>query len=500
MQSLRAIDLYFAYGGGEPVLDHLNFHLNAGWTGLVGANGSGKTTLLRLLVDELEPSDGTLVWSPERPRIAVCPQRVEARERYESFATSWTGDALRWMSLLELEPDDFWRWDELSPGMRKRWQVAATFHDAPAVALLDEPTNHLDRAGKEVLRAAMSRFDGLGIVVSHDRDFLDSVCDDTLWLTGDDATLYSGGYSDARAARDADIARQNAKMEALQAERDRLQAQLADKRGRASRANAAISSRTRMTSIRDSDGRSMSAKGRAQRAAASLSGEAGAARSRLEGVREELSNFEYRDTPGSELRIDHERPTGSRTLRFDRDQITRGDGVILRDVSLRIEAGQHIWLDAPNGAGKTTLIEEWVAELGDEVLFLPQTLSDQEVESMLEDVRALPRDRLGRLMNLVAALGAPPEAFLDTRTPSPGMARKLALARGLLAGASLVVLDEPTNHLDITSIERLEAALASYPGALLLVTHDTAMARAVTERRWTIRDSGVLQEADVSPY
>ena len=96
------------------------------------------------------------------------------------------------------------------------------------------------------------------------------------------------------------------------------------------------------------------------------------------------------------------------------------------------------------------------------------------------------------MLTLVAALGVDPERILASRSPSPGEARKLKLAFGLGTQVWAMVLDEPTNHLDIPAIERLEDALAEYPGALLMVTHDDALARRCTSIQWRIEDGRVI--------
>src|SRR5690606_42131675 len=113
----------------------------------------------------------------------------------------------------------------------------------------------------------------------------------------------------------------------------------------------------------------------------------------------------------------------------------------------------------------------------------------------LDRVRALCPDERGRALSLVAALGVAPERLLASQDPSPGEAKKLLLAEALARRAWCVMLDEPTNHLDVPSIERLEAALAQYPGALVLVTHDARLAERTTTERWSLSEGRLTRES-----
>jgi ATPase subunit of ABC transporter with duplicated ATPase domains len=136
-----------------------------------------------------------------------------------------------------------------------------------------------------------------------------------------------------------------------------------------------------------------------------------------------------------------------------------------------------------NGSGKTTLIRrvlEYNLKVNsvpqEKLFYLPQETTEADTQNLLAEVRKLPSDVRGRVCGLLAALGAP-ESILHHQTLSPGEVRKLALALGMGRLVWALILDEPTNHLDLPSVERLEEALANFPGAILLVSHDEEFVR-----------------------
>jgi ATPase subunit of ABC transporter with duplicated ATPase domains len=170
--------------------------------------------------------------------------------------------------------------------------------------------------------------------------------------------------------------------------------------------------------------------------------------------------------------------------------VVQFEGAVLgKQVSLQLRRDEHLWISGANGSGKSTLLRLLLAQCPvpeERRLVLPQELTREEVLADLAALSELDDDDRGRVLQLVHALGIEPEQLLRTTSPSPGEGRKLRLALGLGRDAWLAVLDEPTNHLDLPAIERLEAALQQFPGALLLVTHDARLGAAVTSRQLTL--------------
>ncbi len=485
-----------AWAASGPILDAVSLSLERGFYGLVGANGAGKTTLLSVLASELAPIEGAVARWPRDASIAHCRQEIVRRDRdVDTLAAREDGAATELRGRLALDPAALERWETLSPGERKRWQVGAALAREPDVLLLDEPTNHLDGEARARLMGALRRYSGLCVIVSHDRAVLDALTTSTLRIHRRQVTTWPGSYSQAkalweraRAELEQEARRASARVRAAEAHLD------AARRTQAAAATQ-VSAGRRMRDRHDSDARGALAGTKASWAASKAGRVTAVARSSLERARREVPDVERDVRLGGRVFAGYERAPRPVLFHLELDAVHRGQRAVLRDLCVTVGREDRLRVEGPNGAGKTTLLDALMASTAhpERVLYLPQELPLSARESALDELRGLQPDARGRTLSIFAALGSEPERLLR-RAPehlSPGEARKLVLARALASHVWALVLDEPTNHMDLPSVERLEVALAQYPGALVLVTHDDALAARLTTRALHVKDGAV---------
>lgn len=488
--TIQAQALSFSHLATIPLIQDATFQLKPGWTGIIGGNGQGKTTLLRLLCGQYRPHAGQVHISPSDATITLCPQRVDTLSPdIEDFAFDWSAPAMQLKVQLELELSQLYHWPTLSPGQRKRWQIGAALWRRPQILLLDEPTNHLDLPTRERLIEALAAYEGLGVIVSHDRGMLDELTDATLRIERGQLYYCARGYGEAEERWQKDQKRRWSQHREQREALGRARRRLAQQQEQSRNADAKVSTAKRLKNEHDSDARSSGAKVRVLNAAQKLSRQTAVARHKLE--RQEQEEITHVDKPlGSSLFFYFRQSPKPVLLTTTIHGLDHGPGtpsLLDEEVSLTIRRDSKIELRGPNGAGKTTLIERLLedAELPRErILYMPQELSAAQVAQTRKTLDEMTPYLRGQVYQIVAALGVEPERIIQSEALSPGEERKLYLALGMSQQAWLLMLDEPTNHLDLPSIERLEAALFSYPGALVIITHDDFFARQCTDTVW----------------
>jgi ATPase subunit of ABC transporter with duplicated ATPase domains len=512
--SVALANLSWSTPKGRPLLSNIDLSFTAERTGLVGRNGVGKTTLLKLIAGETASQagrvsvNGTLgvlrqtvqVAADEtvadlfgvRPALALL-DRAEAGEANadELAGADWTLEArlAEALARLGLDATPATRLQALSGGQRTRAGLAALVFAEPDFILLDEPTNNLDREGRRTVIDLLAGWTGGAIVVSHDRELLDTM-DAIVELTTLGATRYGGNWSHYRERKAVELAA--ARHELADAERRadeiaRQTQQIAERQARKDRGGELTRARgdiprIQLNAMRNRSENTSGANARtAERLRTQALDDAAAARRKVE-VLQPLTVA----LPSTRL------PAGRIVLKVDK--VTAGyepERPILRELSFEIAGPERVAVTGPNGSGKTTLLALITGQLqsaaGSVRVMTRFALLDQQV-TLLDPGLSI-RDNFRRINPVVdenacrAALARfmfrADAALQIVATLSGGQMLRAGLACVLSDPPPLLILDEPTNHLDIESIEAVEAGLQAYDGAVLVVSHDETFLEAI---------------------
>ena len=481
---LNLSNVEYAYpAAAEPALRGVTATFPQGWTGIVGDNGGGKTTLALVACGILQPDEGTV--APQLLSLYCAQDATEPPGNLEDFAQAYDGAAVRLRCDLAIEDEWLQRYGTLSGGQQKRLQVACALWAAPDVLVVDEPTNHVDAATRHAISAALSSFSGIGLLVSHDRELLDMLCAQCLFVANGTAVLRPGGYSQASAQAVLERSSAIHARETARKEKTRIERESQRRREEASRAAGKRS----LKGVGKHDGDA-----RYKKRVAVVSGKDGQAgklssrmAGRLENVEAKLAAVRVDKRYDADVWLDVAPSRRKVLLRMNAGSLSLGD-TTLHVPALSIGNTDHIGLIGDNGTGKTTLVKRIVALLPESTraLYIPQEPDEAQKRAALDAIRNLPSEQRGRVLAIVALLNSDPNRILEGDTISPGEMRKLMLALGILESPELIVMDEPTNHLDLGSTEAFEHLLSAYPGALLLVSHDAVLVDAATRLTWRI--------------
>jgi ATP-binding cassette, subfamily F, member 3 len=511
---LHVTDLTYRIGE-RLLIDGASFAFPDGArVGLVGRNGTGKTTLFRIILGEIAPEGGT-VSLPRLARIGSVAQEAPAgpeplidvvlaadTERSALLAEAEEADGLR-RAEIETRLADIGAHaaparaaailhglgfdsaaqqrpcSALSGGWRMRVALAAVLFAEPDLLLLDEPTNYLDLEGTLWLFDYLARYPHTILIISHDRDLLDTAVDHVLHLERGTLALYRGNYSA--------FARQLAEKQALQAklrvrqdaERRHLQAFVDRFRAKASKARQAQSRVKRLAKLEP---------------IAAI-------------VEDETLAFRL---PGPE------RPLSPPLIAMAGVSAGYGDRIVLERLDLTLLPDDRIALLGPNGNGKSTfcrLIGGRLAPIAGEMKRPGKLRAAYFAQHQVEELnlRATPFEHARRLMPdepearvraRCAGFGFP-GAKADTPVAALSGGEKARLLMGLAAfeGPHLLILDEPTNHLDIDSRAALMEAINDYEGAVVLVSHDRFLIEACADRLWLVSNGTVRPfDGDLDDY
>ena len=510
--------------GMNEVLKDVNLTLQAGGRmGLVGVNGSGKSTLFRLIHGDMAPDSGTvslvkgmrvgmltqdadiqseLTIQQELERVFEPVRQMEARmrqmehemaekhddsEAFEQLSKAYSrlvdrfedAGGYEWPSRIQgvLAGLGFARGREMQPasllsgGEKTRLCLARLLLTQPDLLMLDEPTNHLDLASTQWLEETLKKYRGTVLVISHDRYFLNAVCDCMAELSMKRLTQYTGNYDHFAVQRQANLERQLKEYKMQQAEIARQEA---------------IIARYRMYNREKSIKAAESREKRLEK---------------LERIERPVSeqkvrfNFTARRRTGDDVLMLHDLSKGfeGRTL--------------FEHFNLHLRAGDRVAIIGPNGVGKSTLLniiagklpaDHGTVDFGSNVdlgYYDQQQASlhpEKDVMSEVwDDFPRLEPDRVRGVLALFLLTGD--DVFQPVGTLSGGERGRVALAKLMLKQDNLLLLDEPTNHLDMDSREVLEAALEDFEGTLLTVSHDRYFINRVATKVIEMSPEGAVE-------
>ncbi|MBM7491086.1 ABC-F family ATP-binding cassette domain-containing protein [Micromonospora luteifusca] len=530
--------------GDRPLFAGLDLVVAPGdVVGLVGPNGAGKSTLLRTLAGLLPVEAGTVRLTPPTASVGHLPQEPERRpgETVRDFLARRTGvtaaqaaldaatealtagapgaddaygDALeRWLALggadlderaeqvsadLGLAVDLDHPTTGLSGGQAARAGLASLLLSRYDVFLLDEPTNDLDLAGLERLEEFVTGLRAGTVLVSHDREFLLRTVTRVLELDLPQQQVhhYGGGY--AAYLEEREVARRHARadFEEYADTKAGLEARARTQRGWMEKG---VKNARRKATDNDKIGRKFRSEASEKQAAKAKQTER--LIERLDVVEEPRKEWELRMEIAAA-------PRAGAVVATLRGAVVRRGGFTLGPIDLQIDWADRVAVTGANGSGKSTLLaallgrlplDAGTASLGPGVvvgevdqargLFLGDAPLIDAFQAAVPHMSPADARTLLAKFGLRAAHVPRPAATL-----SPGERTRAALALLQGRGVNLLVLDEPTNHLDLPAIEQLESALASYPGTLLLVTHDRRMLAAIETNRRIRVDAGRIAE------
>jgi ATP-binding cassette subfamily F protein 3 len=492
----------------------IDWHIGEGERiGLIGKNGTGKSTLLRIITGEYQPTEGTisrerdlkigflnqdlLSFSSDEPLFNVVQLAFgrqlqlerEIEELLQKMETDYTEDLVEQLTDRQAEfehlggyemeartheildglgfkPEDRHKpYDTFSGGWRMRAMLAQILLRNPDLLLLDEPTNHLDLPSIEWLESYIRHFRGSYIIVSHDREFLDRMVEETIEVANQTLYFYDGNYTRYLQQREERILLMKNAYENQQKQIAVTERNIARFKAKASKASQAQSWMKMLDRME-----------------------------RLPPPEE--------DTKGLNLRFKVARQPGLDIVQLRKINKSYGDKQILVQTDAVVRRGDKIGLVGPNGVGKSTLLRiiagtepfegERIEGYNVEPCFFAQhqlealNVQNSIWEEVLDFAPDLPNQVLRTTLGCFLFSGDTVDKKI--KVLSGGEKSRVAMAKVCLTQANFMLFDEPTNHLDIQSIDLLIEALREYTGTFVVVSHDRHFLRQVTNKVWYVED------------
>ncbi|MEK4555625.1 ribosomal protection-like ABC-F family protein [Jeotgalicoccus sp. FSL K6-3177] len=442
MMNLNKITLEI---NGETILAIDNITVQEHKTiGLIGRNGSGKTTLLNYIANNAEQLTNENI-----------------------------------IYIRQLKNADF----KKSGGETTKVYLQEGLKNSAGVILLDEPTTHLDETNAAWLFDELKQKKALKIVASHDRDFLDKIADEIWSIEDTKIAVYPGNYSHYKEIEAHNKQRAKLEYDKYIREKQHLEKAVENKSRQAALSNRVYDKETNRYVTKETPYFNKMQK-------------------KLDKVRtsmeSRLNQLEEKEKPEEEKQVifytqDIEKLGGKTVIRLERETVKRQEKELLKDVSLYLKATDKVSITGKNGSGKTTLLnyiyEKYQFSNLDIGYFYQQLESLDLNSSILKNIQNSSNYDETTVRTALARLNIKGDEVHKTVSVISGGERvKVQLVKLLMSNSQVLILDEPTNFLDVHSIEALEDMLKSYPGLIILVSHDKRFRNSIAETSYNIED------------
>lgn len=466
----------------QNLFDNLSFKLVPGdKVGLVGLNGSGKTTLLRIIIGAEQPDSGYV--DTQRERIAYLPQEFElpdemVGEFLESLVANPKSEMYKVTKILHklgLEDIDIYQnIRTMSYGQQMKLYITKLLIDEPTVLLLDEPTNHLDLPGIMWVEEFVQNFEGMCVVISHDRAFLNNVTNKIWEIDEHKLWEFTGNYDAYLDQKEVLLGRRAIDYEQQERKRQKFE----DRIKLIQKFSSGKKQSKQLSSTR--------------------------ARLEREVTRNEISAYQEQRIQG--LKLAGEVHQTKQILKVEDVSFSYPSHELLDHANFTMHGNEKLWLFGANGIGKSTLIKLIIGELqpdsgtvkiGDNLkwAYFAQDQANLKLDETVQDyftkrTNVSFSQSFGTLQKFLF-----PRELLTQKLKllSPGQRARLAFAVFAQQELDFLILDEPTNHLDIRSKEVIEEAFRNYKGAMLLISHDRYFVENLEiDRTVTIEDKEII--------
>ncbi len=511
--------------GINTILEQISFSVKSGnRIGVVGNNGAGKTTLFKLIAGILPYDEGSIyrtknltigyleqnqgvdssntvweelltVYSP----VLELEKRIRSLEKQMSnYSETLDPDYIKlteeYSKLLEqFEENDGYIYEshmrgvliglgfdnqefsqpiwQLSGGQKTKVALAKLLLEKPDLLLLDEPTNHLDLRAVQWLEGFLTEYQGTLLIISHDRYFLDSICDHILEIENRKGNLFQGNYTEYRKKK-------QELLKTLQKEYELQQKEIQRQKEIIQR----FRSFNREKSIKAAESRQK-------------------ALDKIQKLEKPINTQDVR------MSFHVNRQSGNDVLQIENLKMVFDNRDLFANISFSLKKGDRVGIIGPNGVGKTTLFRIIMKELqpsdgiihygtGVDIGYYDQEQSSLTTnKSVLDEVwDAFPNLTETQIRNTLALfLFRGDDVFKPIHQLSGGERGRVMLSKLMLAGNNLLILDEPTNHLDMASKEVLEDSLNDYPGTMLIISHDRYFLNKIADRILEFDQNGVIE-------